>query len=458
MGFCIREGNVAKVLKVYEDRFRERTRGSFELWIRYRKVSPGGVSYAIRFTKPYPIFIMKARGLELVDVDGNTYIDFWMGHGSEILGHNPGFIIEEVFDKIREFGSTHLGFEHPLIVEYAEFLTKTVPGLEMVRFTNSGTEAVMYAIRLARAYTGRRFVVKMEGGWHGGYDTVHVGVHPPFNNVESAGLPQEAVKYTLVAPFNDAEALEHILRKHDVACVIVEPVQGAGGCIEAEPNYLRSLRELCDRYGSLLVFDEVFTGFRIAFGGAQEYYGVKADLVILGKIIGGGFPGAGAFGGRSDIMDLIDHVKHVDPGKRSFHGGTFVGNVVTISAGYATLRFLSEHRELYVKSNRIWNGFRREIDKLCSDYGNICWTTGVGTMVGLHFTDKKPRSAREAYARRWCSGIEDALNIYSRVNGVLYLTEKMPHFLPSLLHSENEMRRLMEVIYGFLDEIISSNV
>lgn len=456
MNLHVMKRNVARVSSKYEDKYREKTRGSLELWLRYSRVSPGGVTYAIRFTKPYPLFIKKARGTELIDVDGNSYVDFWMGHGAEILGHNPSFIVEEVFNRVREFGSTHLGFEHPLVVEYAEFLSKTVPGLEMVRFTNSGTEAVMYVVRLARAYTGRRYVVKMEGGWHGGYDAVHVGVHSPFSEVESAGLSEEVVKYTLTAPFNDPEAVESILKKHDVACVIVEPVQGAGGCIEPDPDYLRSLRELCDKYGSLLVFDEVFTGFRIALGGAQEYYGVKADLVVLGKVIGGGFPGAGAFGGRSDIMDLLNHTKHVDPRRRSFHGGTFVGNVVTISAGYATVRYLSEHKEMYVEAERVWSRFRRDVDKLCRDYDNVCWTTGVATLIGLHFTDRKPRCAREAYERRWAAGVEEALSIYSRVNGVLYLTERMPHFLPSLVHGENEMRRLENVIAGFLEELVSS--
>lgn len=448
--------NVDKLKLECERTFRSKTRSSEKLWLRYRNVSPAGVSYAIRFTKPYPLFLSKAYGTEVVDVDGNIYVDFWMGHGVHILGHSPWFILEEVCNAVREYGSTHLGFEHPLVVDYAELLTKTVPNLEMVRFTNSGTEAVMYATRLARAYTGRRFIVKMEGGWHGGFDSLHYSVHPPFGEAESAGLSEETVKYTISTPFNDLDSVEDALRKHDVACVIVEPVPGAGGCLEPEPGFLNGLRELCDKYGSLLVFDEVFTGFRLAPGGAQEFFNVRADIVIYGKVVGGGFPGAGAFGGRAEVMSLIDHTKHSDPRKRSFHGGTFVGNIVTVSAGYAMVRFLNDNRELYGRANELWSRVRSEMGKLCGEFGNVCWVTGVSSMIGLHFTDKKPRNVREAYERRLVNGVEETLNIYSRVKGLIYLTEKMPHFLPSLTHGEGEARKLLNVFSSFLNDLSST--
>ena len=335
---------------------------SRELFERARSVLPGGTNYHIRFYKPYPAFISRAKGPLVWDVDGNAYDDYWMGHGVHVLGHAPDFVLE----KVREVASrgTHPGYPHELLVEYAELLTKVLPGVEMVRFCNSGTEAVMYALRLARAYTGRKKVVKMEGGWHGAYDGLHVGVAPPYNVPESKGLPEEAIANTLVIPFNDLRAAEEALRRGDVAAIIVEPVMGAAGCIGPEPGYLEGLRKLADEHDVLLVFDEVITGFRLAPGGAQEYFGVRADLVVLGKAVGGGFPGAGAFAGPSDIMELLDHLKIPDPRERSAHGGTFTGNPITLAAGYALVSHLSRRRNLYERFNSLEHGEGRHIGGL----------------------------------------------------------------------------------------------
>jgi glutamate-1-semialdehyde 2,1-aminomutase (EC 5.4.3.8) len=256
--------------------------------------------------------VTRAKGVNVWDVDGNQYVDYWMGHGAHIMGHSPDFVVKAVNEAA--LNGTHLGYPNTLEVEYAELLTKVIPNAEMVRFSNSGTEANMYAVRLARAYTGRKYIVKVEGGWHGGYDALHVGVNPPFEGPESLGLPEEYIKYTLVVPYNDLNALERALSSHDVAAVIIEPVPGSGGCIEPQPNYLRGVRELTMRYGSLLIFDEVITGFRLALGGGQEYFNVKADIVTLGKIIGGGYPGAGAIASTSEIMELLNQVKRLMQG------------------------------------------------------------------------------------------------------------------------------------------------
>ncbi|MDM7274737.1 MAG: aminotransferase class III-fold pyridoxal phosphate-dependent enzyme, partial [Thermoprotei archaeon] len=249
------EERVELLYREFESKYVSMTPKSRGLFERARKVLPGGVTYAIRFFKPYPIYVSRAEGVHVWDVDGNVYVDFWMGHGANVLGHAPRFVIEAVRDA--SLNGTHLGFESLPPVEYAEFLSKVVPGLESLRFTNSGTEANMYAARLARAYSGRKYVVKVEGGWHGGYDSLHTGVTPPFVGPESAGLPEEFVKYTIPVPFNDLEALEEALRRYPVAAVFIEPVLGAGGCIAPVEGYLRGVRELVDRYGSLLVFDEV---------------------------------------------------------------------------------------------------------------------------------------------------------------------------------------------------------
>jgi glutamate-1-semialdehyde 2,1-aminomutase len=445
------DGKAEELARSLEQKYLERARKSRDLFEKSRKLMPGGVTYAIRYFKPYPLFISRAEGTRVWDVDGNEYVDYWMGHGTHILGHAPRFVLEAVADAVR--GGTHLGYENPYAVEYAELLTKVVPGLESLRFANSGTEANMYVARLARAYTKRKYIVKVEGGWHGGYDILHTAVSPPFVGPESAGLPEELTKYTVAVPYNDVESLEEALRKYPVASVIVEPVLGAGGCIEPLGSYLKELRELTYRYGSLLVFDEVITGFRLAPGGGQEFFGVKADLVVLGKVVGGGFAGAGAFGGSSEIMELLDHLKYPDPRSRSFHGGTFVGNPVNMIAGYTLVKHLHENRSLYERANSLWAELRRAVDRVCEEFGRVCWTTGAGTMTGVHFTRVRPRNAREVYELRWGRHVEHVYHLYSRLNGVLYLSEKLVHLLPSLVHSKEEVDLFAEVLTNFLTEV-----
>ncbi|MEM2202791.1 MAG: aspartate aminotransferase family protein [Sulfolobales archaeon] len=431
----------------------ERTRRSRELFERAYRILPGGVTYTVRFMKPYPPYIERADGTRVWDIDGNEYIDFWMGHGTHILGHRPRLVIDAVLEAMGK--ATHIGFENPYAVEYAELLSRVVPGLEMVRFANSGTEANMYVLRLARAYTKRKYVIKIEGGWHGGFDPLHVAVTPPFTGPESAGLLEEITRQTIAVPFNDLDAVEQALKKHEVAAIIVEPVLGAGGCIEPLEGYLKGLRDLSHRYESLLIFDEVITGFRLAPGGAQEYFGVRADLVVLGKIVGGGFAGAGAFGGRAEIMELLDHIKYKDPRSRSFHGGTFVGNPINMAAGRAMVRHLSQNRSLYERANNMWSSFRRKVDRVCEEHGNICWTTGAGTMVGIHFTRARPRNSRDVYELRWSKTgeMEYLFHLYSRINGILYVGEKLAHLLPSLIHSEEEIGKLSSLLEELLARV-----
>jgi len=439
--------------KFLVEEYTKKTPRSRQAFERARKVLPGGVTYHIRYLSPYPPFIERAVETKVVDVDGNVYDDYWMGHGAHVLGHSPRFVVEEACRAAAERG-THLGYENTLAVEYAELLTKVIPNVEMVRFTNSGTEANMYAARLARAYTGRKYIVKMEGGWHGGYDSLHTGVTPPWRGPESLGLPEDFIKYTIVVPFNDINALEDALRRYEVAAVFVEPVLGAGGCIEARREFLVEARRLADQYGALLVFDEVITGFRLALGGGQEYYGVNADLVVLGKAVAGGMPGAGAFGGRSDVMELLDHIRNPDPRRRSFHGGTFVGNPVSIAAGKALVSYLARNRVLYEESNRAWEEFKARLDRLCEEHGRPCWATGAGSMIGIHFTrSRRPWNAREARELRWSRVVERVANLYMRVNGILYLTEGTMHLLPSLVHTSEQRERFLKAFESFLDTL-----
>ncbi|MGC8607874.1 MAG: aspartate aminotransferase family protein [Vulcanisaeta sp.] len=445
-------GKVQELIDKYTKIYMERTSKSRELFERARKVLPGGTTYQIRHFSPYPVYITRAGGARVWDVDGNEYVDYWMGHGTHILGHSPDFVVKAVNDAAYE--GTHLGYPNTLEVEYAELLTKVVPNVDMVRFSNSGTEANMYAVRLARAYTGHRYVVKMEGGWHGGYDGLHVGINPPFEGPESLGLPAEHIKYTLVVPFNDLNALERVLKDFDVAAVIMEPVLGSGGCIEPQPGYLKGVRELVDRYGALLIFDEVITGFRLALGGGQELFNAKADIVTLGKIVGGGYPGAGAIASRSEIMELLDQVKRPSARSRSFHGGTFTGNRVTLTAGYTLINYLSQHRSLYEGFNNLWNWAREGLNRACEDYGRLCWVTGVGSMLGIHFTRDRPVNARVAYTDRINEDLYHLTHLYMRTRGILYMTEHMPHLLPSMIHTREHANTLVEEFKGLLSEIV----
>jgi glutamate-1-semialdehyde 2,1-aminomutase len=369
-----------------------KTPNSRVLYERAKKVLPGGVSYGIRYFEPYPFYTSRAKGSKLYDVDGNEYVDFWLGHTALILGHGHPIVMDAVRKQLQK--GTHYGTCHELEVKLAEQVAKMVPSAEMTRFTNSGTEANMYAARLARAHTGRKKVAKFEGGWHGGYDALQVSVKYPFDVPESAGLTAGATQDTVVLPYNSLEGVRERLRRKEVACVIVEPVLGGGGGVPAEKEFLRGLREYCYERNALLIFDEVITGFRLAPGGAQQYYGVEADIIVLGKILGGGFP-IGAFCARREIMERLDTHVYQRP-IYSFHGGTFVANPVTMTAGLATLRLLEDGR-LIDKLNRAGTRVRKELSDIFEKCDIEVQLTGAGSIFNTHFTKKRVKDAIAAY-------------------------------------------------------------
>ena len=255
----------------WTDRYTGLTPSSRRLYERARNVLPGGVTYSIRDLPPYPFYVARAAGATVYDVDGNAYTDYWCGHGALLLGHAPAVVVSALARQI-ELG-THFGYAHPLELELAEMVKARVPCAEMVRYTSSGTEANMYAIALARAVTGRSTIAKIEGGWHGGCESLNKAVHRPFSSLESAGLSQTALGETIVVPFNDLGAAEEVTVRQRPACLFIEPMLGAAGLIPPEPGYLQALAHLCEENGTLLIFDEVITGFRLAPGGAQELFG-----------------------------------------------------------------------------------------------------------------------------------------------------------------------------------------
>jgi len=422
------------VFRMWEG-YISRTPKSRSLYERAKHVLPAGVSYGIRYFEPYPFYTARAHGSKLYDVDGNEYVDFWLGHTALILGHSPPEVVEAVKKQLEN--GTHYGTSHELEVILAEQVAKMVPSAQMIRFTNSGTEASMYAIRLARAYTGKSKIAKFEGGWHGGYDALQVGVKYPFTFPESAGLTTGATEETLLLPFNDVVAVEEKLRHEEkVAAVIVEPVLGAGGGIPAQGTFLKALREFCSEKEILLIFDEVITGFRLAPGGAQQYYNVMPDITVLGKILGGGFP-VGAFCGPREIMERLDSLIHKRP-YFSFHGGTFTANPMTMTAGLTTLKILEDGR-LINKLNMLGEKLREETRQIFEANGMAAKVAGTSSLFNVHFTKDEVKDANNVFRADKDKQIDYNLNLIG--SGVFILPTHTAAL--STAHSKTDIEKFL---------------
>jgi len=418
------------------DKYLSKTSNAKRFYERAKRVLPAGVSYSIRYFEPYPFCTIRARGSKLYDIDGNEYVDFWLGHTALILGHSPPKVVEAVRNQLEN--GTIYGTLHESEVQLAEQVVKMVPSAEMVRFTNSGTEANMYAIRLARAIAGKNKIAKFEGGWHGGYDALQIGVKYPFGIPESAGLTTGALQDTVVLPFNDLEGVREKLRNEQVASITIEPVLGTGGVIPVEIEFLKGLREFCDEKSILLIFDEVITGFRIAPGGGQQYFGVTPDITVLGKILGGGFP-IGAFCGSRDIMNKLDTSLHPRP-LYSFHGGTFAGNPISMTAGLETLKILEDGsliNDLNSKGDRI----RMEIDETFGANGINVQTTGVSSLFFTHFTHEEVKNASVA-ARSDRKRLTE-YHSYMMANGVFVLPTH--EAVLSTAHTSADIEKLISI-------------
>ncbi len=339
---------------------------SNQLFERAQKVIPGGVNSPVRAFRSVgraPIFIEGAKGATLTDVDDNTYIDFIGSWGPMILGHSPSFVDQNLLSVIQR-GMSY-GVPSPLEVEMAECLVDAYQGLEMVRMVNSGTEATMSAIRAARGYTGRTKIVKFEGCYHGHSDALLVKSGSgtlTYGVPTSLGVPADTVKDTLVAVYNDVEGLEQLFKSNgnEIACVILEPIAGNMGVVPVTDVFVRTLRKLCDIYGTVLIFDEVITGFRLAYGGAASLLNVTPDMVCFGKIIGGGLP-VGAYGGKKEIMSVISPLGGV------YQAGTLSGNPIAMYCGLEVLKTLRENPDIYTsleeKATYLEAGMNRIIEE-----------------------------------------------------------------------------------------------
>jgi glutamate-1-semialdehyde 2,1-aminomutase len=410
------------------------TSKSRALYERAKKVLPAGVSYSIRYFEPYPFYVARAEGSRLYDVDGNEYVDFWLGHTALILGHSPSAIVKAVKRQVEK--GTHYGASHELEIALAEQVAKMVPSVEMVRFTNSGTEANMYAVRLARAYTGKRKIGKFEGGWHGGYDALHKAVKPPYDMPESAGLTPGAVQDTIILPYNNIEGVREKLKSEKVAAIIVEPVLGAGGTIPAENEFLKELREICDEIDALLIVDEVITGFRLAPGGVEQYFGVRPDITVFGKILGGGFP-IGAFCGPEEIMMRLDHTRY-ERMQFCFHGGTFTANPVTMTAGLTTLKIL-EDGVLINRLNNLGDKLRRLLKEIFESYEVEVQVTGAGSLFCVHFTKEMVKDANASFRADRKKLVDYHLRLIA--NGIFFLPTHSGAL--SAAHKQKDIEKLL---------------
>jgi glutamate-1-semialdehyde 2,1-aminomutase len=370
------------------DRYRQRTAQSEAWYQRARRVMPGGDTRTGTFHLPYPIFAERGQGCRLWDADGNEYLDFLNNFTSLLHGHAHPGVHEAMFAQGTQ-GTVH-GTANSLQVRLAELLVERVPSVEQVRFCNSGTEATLFALRAAKAFTGKSKIMKMEGGYHGSHDWVSVAMAPPYETKAKAGLSPGAVAEVVLGSYNDLDYTAELIRKHrdQLAAVIVEPVMGAGGGIVADPAFVRGLREVTAECGVLLVLDEIIT-FRLGYGGMQEHLGVRPDLTTFGKIIGGGLP-IGAFGGRAEVMATYDPTR---PGTIA-HSGTYNGNAATMAAGIRTLELFP--RSAVEELNRKGDALRARLADVLGRSGIDGIVAGFGSIMQVHFAAPPLRNARDA--------------------------------------------------------------
>lgn len=357
---------------------------SSALFAEAQNYIPGGVNSPVRAFKSVggtPIFMKAAKGAYLTDVDDHVYVDYINSWGPAILGHTHPEVLEAV-QKQAEKGFSY-GTPTELETEIAKFIVEHVPNIDQIRMVSSGTEACMSAIRLARGYTGRDKIIKFEGCYHGHSDSFLIQAGSgaaTFGNPNSPGVTKGTANDTLLARYNDFEQIQDLFRYHEgaIAAIIIEPVAGNMGCVLPENNFLENLRKICDEYGTLLIFDEVMTGFRLAFGGAQELYHVKADIVCYGKVIGGGMP-VGAFAGRNEIMD------HLAPKGAVYQAGTLSGNPLAMRAGLETLKIIKNQEDFYEKINKTTETLDFEIGKILNRKNIAHRINRKGSMMSVFF-------------------------------------------------------------------------
>ncbi|MCK8824452.1 glutamate-1-semialdehyde 2,1-aminomutase [Fuchsiella alkaliacetigena] len=428
------------------------TEKSQELFTAAKKSIPGGVNSPVRAFSSVgaePIFIEEAEGSKLRDADGNEYIDYVASWGPMILGHAHPQVVEAV--QAATAKGTSFGTPTELETEMAELVVEAVPSIEKVRMVNSGTEATMSALRLARGYTGRDKIIKITGCYHGHGDSLLIDAGSGITTLGipgSPGVPESIAQQTIAAPFNDLGAIEAIFEKYgeDIAAIILEPVTGNMGVIKPQEGYLEGLREVTEDNGALLIFDEVMTGFRVAYGGVQEKYDVTPDLTCLGKIIGGGLP-VGAYGGKEEVMD------HIAPDGPVYQAGTLSGNPLAMTAGIETLKLLQEpgvYEQLEEKSAQLNQGIKDNLEELGLNY----YQSREGAMFSLFFTEEEVTDYQTVKA---CDTEAFALYFRKMLEAGIYLgCSQFEAGFISLAHTEEDITKTIEANYSALKAVEES--
>ena len=424
-----------------------KTTKSSKLFLKAKEIIPGGVNSPVRAFKSVglqPRFIQKAKGAYLWDVDGNKYIDYIGSWGPMIIGHADPKINKAISDALK-YG-TSFGAPTELEVMMAELICKIVPSIEMVRMVNSGTEATMSAIRLARAYTGRDKIIKFDGCYHGHGDSflIKAGSGAATLGIpDSPGVPKALANETLTAQINDLQSVNELVSLYpdQISCIIIEPVVGNMGCIPPQPGFLEGLRKICDDNKIVFIIDEVMTGFRVSLGGAQSYYNIKPDITTLGKIIGGGLP-VGAYGGKKEIMQMVA------PSGPMYQAGTLSGNPLAMAAGYALLTYLNKNKSLYKKleqsSKMLENGIKDNLKKLGLGYQ----LNRVGSMSTLFFTDQPvvdADSARTSDTKKFGTYFASMLE-----QGIYLAPSQFEAAFISTAHGEKEIEKTIKANYKAL--------
>jgi len=412
---------------------------SERLFEKAKRMVPGGVNSPVRAFEPYPFFTKQAKGSRLIDVDGHEYIDYCLGYGPMILGHAPAQVIQAVKNQLEN--GTLYGTPTENEVKLAELVCNLVPSAEMVRLTSTGAEATMSAIRVARGYTGKKKIMKFEGCYHGAYDYVLVKAGSgatTFGMPDSLGIPEETVRNTIVMPFNDPDRLEETIKeeRENLAAVIIEPVIGNIGVVLPKEGFLETLRELTEANDVVLIFDEVITGFRLALGGAQEYYRVKPDMATLGKIMGGGFPMA-AFVGKTEIMEKISPLGKV------YQAGTFNGNPVSVVASLAILEFLRDNNEsFYPEMQSKCERMVKLLTQVLGELNMKLQINSVASMFQMFFTEKPVydyASVKKADSKRFMDFHRGLLE-----RGVFLPPSQFETCFLSIAHSDKDIKRTVD--------------
>ncbi|MEM3716609.1 MAG: aspartate aminotransferase family protein [Candidatus Bathyarchaeia archaeon] len=447
--------------------YLEKHRRSKDLYSRAKAVFARGVTHDARYFEPMPIYCHKAKGSRKWDVDGNEYIDYWMGHGALILGHAHPAVTKAVIEQARK--GTHLGASHELEIEWAEKVTRLIPCARggLVEFTSSGTEATMMAVRIARAYTGKSKIIKFLSHFHGWFDYTIVDYNPDYSPLLSgsypAGIPPEICKYTVALPPNDIEAVEKTIEGGDVSCVILEPGGASMGLIPTNEKFLRELRKVTKDNGVVLIFDEVVTGFRDSPGGAQERYGVTPDISTLGKILAGGYPGGAVTGGREYLSMLEFRVEGRRDFRRISHPGTFNANPISAAAGNACLGLILEgkvHPQINRKGEMLRRGLSDAIEDRRVD-GLVWGTTPSIIYVGFGINPEDLNvSDIESYVR-FQSKREENRKITSVLEKALINRGVHPmgsRFILSVAHTRRDIEATIERFDEALGELKSEGI